>query len=128
VYSQFLETGIEQRVRPGDAHVGRQRQVQASADSRAVDGGDRGQRALSDGHEAVVEPQQSLFGRIAQRAEIGTGAKRFTGTGDDDGVHIGVGLGPFHGGTQLRRHLTGDGVASVGVVDRDQCDVIVDAK
>ena len=68
------------------------------ADGRAVDGSDRGQRAFADGHEPVVEPKQSLFGGTAQRAEIGAGAERFTGTGDDNGVHTWVGLGPFYRG------------------------------
>ncbi len=125
---QFLKAGVEHRVWPGDAHVGGQGQVQARADGRAVDGGDRGQRAFSDGHESVVEPQQALFGGTAQRAEIGSGAERFTRTGDDDGVHVGVGLGPFHGGAQLRRHLTGDRVAPIGIVDGDQRDMIVDTE
>src|SRR6202035_3514580 len=93
VNPQFLKTGVEQRVWTSDAHVGGQRQVQARADRRAVDGSDRGQRALADRHESVVELKQSLFGGIAQRAEIRAGAESFTGSGDDNGVHIAVGLG-----------------------------------
>jgi len=98
VYPQLLKAGVEQRVWPGDTDICGQCQVQARADRGAVDGSDRGQRALADGHESVVEPQQSLFGGTAQRAEIRAGAERFTGTGDDNGVHTSVGLGPFHRG------------------------------
>ena len=125
---KLLKTGVEQSIWPGDANIGGQRQVQPSTDSSTVDRSDRGQRAFADGHEPVVQPLQALFGRTAQRRQVGTGAERLTRTGDDHGVHIRVGFGPLHGGAQLRRHLAGDSVASFGVVDRNQRDMISDAE
>ena len=41
-------------------------------------------------------------------------------------VIVVLALGAFYGGAQLRRHVTGDGIAAVRVVDGDQRDVVGD--
>jgi len=98
------------RAGPGDSHVGGQRQVQSRADCRAVDRCDGGQRAATHGHESVVEPLQPGFcpyaARIAQRAQVGAGAKRFARPGDDHGMHVGIGLGLLLESRQIRKMIS----------------------
>ena len=122
----FWNRGSNSAAGPGDAHVGGQRQVQPGADGRAVDRGDRRQRAVGDGEEAVVDHAQAVLGGLAERGEVGAGAERLACAGHDQRVHVGVGLGGVDGRAQGRGDLGGDGVAAVGVVDGDEGDAVVD--
>ena len=124
--AELLEARVEQRRGTGDPHIGGQREVQPGADGGAVDGRDRRQRAVGDGEEAVVDRPQPVLGRLAERGQVGACAERLACAGDDEGMHVGVRLGGIDGCAQPGRDLGGDGVAAVGIVDGDQCDVVFD--
>ena len=96
------------------------------ADGRAVDRGDRRQCAVGDREEAVVDATQAVLGGGAKRGQVGACAERLARAGHDDRVHIGIGFRGVDGRAQGGRDFRGDGVAALGVVDRDEGDVIVD--
>ncbi len=124
--AEFLETRIEQRSGPGDAHIGGEREVESRADGGAVDGRDRRERAVGHREEAVVDRAEPVLGRLAERRQVRARAERLARPGDDERVHVGVRLGLVDGCAQGRRDLGGDGVATLGIVDGDERDVVLD--
>ena len=124
--AELLEARVEQRCGAGDAHIGGQREVEPGADRGAVDGRDRGERAVGHREEAVIDRPQTVLGRLAERGQVGAGAECLARPGDDEGVHVGVRLGRIDRRAQPGRDLGGDGVAALGVVDGDECDVVFD--
>ena len=126
VDAELLEARVEKRCGTRDAHVGGQCEVESGADRGAVDGRDRGQRAVGHGEEAVVDRPQAVLGCLAERGQVGARAECLARAGDDEGVHVGVRLGRIDRRAQPGRDLSGDGVAALGVVDGDECDVVFD--
>jgi hypothetical protein len=122
----FWKSWVEKRCRTGDSDISGQRQIQPCANGRAVDRRDRGQRTVSDREEAIIDAAQAVLGGGAQRGEVGAGAERLSGAGHDERVHIGVGFSGVNRRPQCGRDLRGDGVAALGIVDRDDGDVVVD--
>ena len=72
-------------------------------------------------------PRTWVARRRTQRRQVGAGAEGLARPGDDDGMHPRIALGPGHRLLQLLGHGVGDGVAPVGVVDRDDGDTLADA-
>ena len=58
----------------GDQNIGGRRQVQRRAHSRAVDRGDRRQRAVRDRKEAVIDSVQTILGRLACTSGLASAA------------------------------------------------------
>ena len=103
VNTELLKPRIEQRCRTRDPHVAGERQVEPGADRGPVDCRDRRQDAVRDSQKPVVDLMQALWGRgAAQVGQVGPGAKRAAGAGDDHGMHIRVGLGTGHRGPHPR--------------------------
>ena len=122
--AELLKARVEHRMRPGDAHVGGQGEVHPGPDGGAVDRGDGGKRAASDGHEARIKAFQSFGGRRTQRREVGAGAEGLARAGDDYGMDAGVGFGALYRVAQQFRGDLGDRVAPIRVVDRDHRDSV----
>ena len=124
--AQLLEAGVEEGRRPCDAHVGGQCEVQSGADGCAVDGRDRRQRAVGHREEPVVDPAQPVLGGRTQCGEVRAGTERLARAGDDERVHVVVGLRGIDRGPQRRRDLGRDRVAAIGIVDGDEGDAVLD--
>lgn len=80
--------------------------------------------AVSMAGRAVLEPVSTVSG-ILGYARSGI---RVLNRAAEPSPLLGVAFGALDRRTQLRRHLVGDGVPSVRVVDRDERNVLVDAE
>ena len=123
----FWKRGSNSAAGPAMPNVGGQRQVQ-SRRRRTVHGRDRGQRAVGDGEEAVVDHPQAVLGRVTKGGEIGTRAERLARPGHDHRVHVGVVLRRLDRRAQRRGDVRRDRVAAIGVVERDQRDAVLDLR
>ena len=72
----------------GDPNIDSRRQVQPRAHSRAVDRGDRRQRAVRDRKEAVIDSVPTILGRLVPRGAVGARAERLACARDDKRVHV----------------------------------------
>ena len=122
----------------GQADVHRQRHRDADADGRPVDRGDDRLGALEDPqrHQAAAVARHARR-RSARRCRRRRTSRRrcdrsapaqnaATGTGDDDGAHVVVGVDPIERVDHLVHHRAGERVQLVGPVQRDGGDVVVD--
>ena len=125
VDAEVQEAGVEAGRRTGQSEVADERQVHAGADGGTVDGGDRGQRAATDPHEALVDGEQALLRPLlAQVAQIRARAERRRRAGDDHGTDRRVGLDRVEGGEQLLVEVQVERVAPLGVVEGDGGDAV----
>ena len=93
----------------------------------AVDRGDGRQRRAADPQEALVDVRQARPGATTPRwRQVGAGAEALALAGDDDRADRVVGLDGVEGGDDLVDHLGVEGVAAVGVVERDGGDAVGD--
>ena len=63
---------------------------------------------------------------VAKRGQVGACAERLACASHDHCVHIGVGFGGVDGRAQCGGDFCGYRVTALGIVDRDEGDVIVD--
>jgi hypothetical protein len=144
VMPRRAKTKPKARARRRHPDVHRQLDRRADADRGAVDRADHGLEALVDaqrvGATAVavdaVGPAE-LFQirlvlrrlaveRVAARREVGAGAERLAGAGDDHGAHRVVGVGLVEERADLLAHLAVVGVELFGAVQRDRRDAVGD--
>ena len=130
------EHEAELRRAGSDADVHRQGHGDADADGRAVDGRDdrlfRFEDAQGDAAAAVAAVLQARVVpfRVVEGAgaggQVGAGAERAPGAGDDDRAHVVVGVGLAEGRDQLVAHQARERVQLVGPVQGDRGDTIGD--
>ena len=109
-----------------DGDVGAHGDDQSTADAHAVDGGDDDLRAVPDRVERKIvgEPvhRQGIGARrgdVEALPQVAAGGKRPSPAGDDDRVHVTVGLGHPDGVAQLPVQRRREGVEGVGPVEDD---------
>ena len=117
VDSDVQEPAVEHRGGGSEDHVAGQGQVDAGADRRAGDDGDRREGTGGESLEAGVDLAASGPGGDS-RSSIDPPAEKTGGAA----VRIRapdplVGSDGAHGGRQLPRHLVGDGISVSGVVE-----------
>jgi len=105
----------------GDARVGRQGHLQATAQRRAVDGGHDRLVAGLDGVADLGQPR--VFRGLAELADVGAGDEGPAFAHDDDGVHGRVGLSQAQALHQALAHGPAQGVDR-RVGDREHGDVL----
>jgi hypothetical protein len=127
VDAQFLETRVKKRCRTCDSDIACHCQVEAGPDGRAVDSGDRGQRAIGHGEKAVVDCPQAALRRIAEGAEVRARTEGLARAGHHHRVNTGVGFHLVYGRAQSCRDVGGQRIAPVRIVDSDQRDAFLRA-
>src|SRR5208282_5491602 len=143
--STLRESRAEARTLRRPAQVAVERNHQAQAHRRPVNGGNHGFReAEKIGKLALkIRPQsflrgapgmnppgdifiQSLSGDGAQQGHVGAGAKSPARSRQHDHPYVFVPLRLLYCGTDLRFHGGGPGIQFVGTIQRDGCDSIRD--
>ena len=112
------QTGASRR----DPQVARQREFEAAAERRTVHRRDRRLADLLERDDHFL--QDRMFRRLAEFGDVGAGAERPAGAGENDRFDRGVGLGGGQGIEQARAHGMAERV-HWRIVDRDDGDVAV---
>ena len=126
VQPELQEPGVELGPAGGEAHVAPERQVHPGADGRAVDGGQRRQRAAGDAQEPLVDVAEARAVGRPQVAEVGAGAEGRRRPGDDERADRLVTLDLVHRRRDVGDHRGGEGVALLGVIERQGGDAVTD--
>ena len=126
VQADLGEAGVEAGGRAHQPDVAREREVEAGPDRGPVDRGDRGQRAVADREEAVVDvvdvagvalPLALGAAHRRETRQVSARAERGWRTGDDDRADVVVGFDRGDSVDDLADELEAQGVTPLGVVE-----------
>jgi hypothetical protein len=127
-----VQTDLDERLAEGgrlcgEANVAGERQIEAGAVGRAINGGDDRLHHLPDGREhAAARAEQTrelvhvvTLHQFVHVLDVGSGAKSPSGAGDDDDAYRLIARRPLQRLGQVAPHVPGKGVQLFGTVQSD---------